>query len=82
MTDGTLKWNGLKKLSVKYLTKVKLSGTTQLEISVGNKSQLEIFDFQPHGSVRNICDSVGNICDSVRNICDSVGNICDSVRNN
>ena len=57
-------------------------GTTQLEISVGNKSQLEIFDFQPHGSVRNICDSVGNICDSVRNICDSVGNICDSVRNN
>ena len=50
-------------------------GTPQLEISVGNIVQLEIFYFQLHGSVRNIRDSVGNICDSV-------GNICDSVRNN
>ena len=52
-------------------------GGTQLEISVGNTVQLEIFYFQPGkspGSVRNILGSIGNILDSIGNIPDSVGN--------
>ena len=60
-------------------------GSTQLEISVGNTAQLEIFYFQPHkspGSVRNIPGSIGNILDSIGNIPNSVGNNGDSVRNN